>query len=378
MMSFWEKDSFYANADITIIGGGLMGLWTALELKKKSPSLSITILERGTTPLGASTRNAGFACFGSLTELLADEASMGTNKMLSIVEMRYKGIQKIKSYFSPAEIELDECGGYEALYNYKGAKVLDEQINYVNQLLAPIIGPKKVFTNSSDQISAIGLKNIDQLIHNPFEAGIHSGKLVNALTKVAISKGIQVLNGIEVLQWEELNNNVLIQTNQQKKITTNQLIVCTNGFTNSLLPELNIEPARGQIILTTPITGLITKGTFHFDEGFYYWRNIGDRILLGGARNSDFESEKTTDLSGSELIRNNLLEFLKNHLITKETILVEQYWSGIMGFTPNKTPLIKNVGTNVLAVIACNGMGVALTPIIAEEVTNQLLNKVFN
>jgi len=373
-MSFWEKESFYANADITIIGGGLMGLWTAIELKKKSPSLSITILERATTPLGSSTRNAGFACFGSLTELLADEASMGTSEMLSIVEMRFKGIQKIKSYFTSNEIDLDECGGFEALYHYKEADEIDEQINYLNQLLAPIIGSNNAFHNSTDRISSIGLKNIDQLIHNPHEAGIHSGKLVNGLTKVAINKEIQILNGIEVINWEELNNKLVIQTNQQKTITTKQLIVCTNGFTNSLLPELNIEPARGQIILTAPIAGLITKGTFHFDEGFYYWRNIGDRILLGGARNSEFENERTTDLSGSDSIRNKLLEFLKNHLVTNQPILVEQYWSGIMGFTPTKTPLVKKVGTNVLAVIACNGMGVALTPIIAEEVANQLLN----
>lgn len=374
MMSFWEKDSFYSNADITIIGGGLMGLWTSIELKKKSPLLSITILERATTPLGASTRNAGFACFGSLTELLADEVTMGTSKMLSVVEMRFKGIQKIKSYFSAAEIELDECGGYEALYHYKDANEIDNQINYINQLLAPIIGSKKSFANLTDKISSIGLKNIDQLIHNPHEAGIHSGKLVNALNKIAITKGIQVLNGIEVMSWEETNNKVVIRTNQQKTITTNQLIVCTNGFTNSLLPELNIEPARGQIILTKPITDLKANGTFHFDEGFYYWRNIGNQILLGGARNSEFANERTTDLSGSDSIRNKLLKFLKNHLVTNEPILVDQYWSGIMGFTPTKTPLVTKVGTNVLAVIACNGMGVALTPIIAEEVANQLLN----
>ncbi len=374
MMSFWEKDSFYANTDIAIIGGGLMGLWTAIELKKKSPSLFITILERATTPLGASTRNAGFACFGSLTELFADEASMGTDEMLSIVEKRFKGIQKIKRQFTSIEIDLYECGGYEALNNYKGANKIDEQIIYLNKLLAPIIGSKNAFANYTDRIASIGLKNIDQLIHNPHEAGIHSGKLVNALTKAAINKGIQVLNGIEVMSWEETNNKVIIQTNQQKTITSNQLIVCTNGFTNSLLPELNIEPARGQIILTAPIPGLVTKGTFHFDEGFYYWRNIGNRILLGGARNSDFENERTTDLSGSELIRKILLDFLKNHLVTNEPIIVEQYWSGIMGFTPTKTPLIKKAGTNVLAIIACNGMGVALTPIIAEEVTNQLLS----
>ncbi|TXT30483.1 MAG: FAD dependent oxidoreductase [Chitinophagaceae bacterium] len=109
LLSFWEKETYYADSDIAIIGGGLMGLWTALELKKQVPSLKITILERHVSPLGASTRNAGFACFGSLTELLSDEAKMGTDAMLQIVAMRFKGIEKIKSTINPNAIDLDLC-----------------------------------------------------------------------------------------------------------------------------------------------------------------------------------------------------------------------------------------------------------------------------
>jgi len=373
LLSLWEKETYYADSDIAIIGGGLMGLWTALELKKQEPSLKITILERHVSPLGASTRNAGFACFGSLTELLADEAKMGTDAMLQIVAMRYKGIEKIKSTINPNAIDLDPCGGYEPLLNYSGATVLDDQIHYLNGLLAPITGVANSFENASNKIEAIGLKHIDQLIYNPLEAGIHSGKLVNALTKIAISNGIRILNGIEISGWEENNQGVRLNTNHPVKLAANKLVVCTNGFTNSLLPQLNIEPARGQIILTKPIAGLKTKGTFHFDEGFYYWRNIGDQILLGGARNANFEAERTTDLTGSDLIRNKLVDFLHLHLNTNQPIEIEQSWSGIMGFTPNKLPLCETVSTNVVAAIACNGMGVALTPIMAENVTNLLL-----
>jgi gamma-glutamylputrescine oxidase len=81
-LSIWEKESFFAPADIIIAGSGLVGLWSAYYLKKKHPSLKITIVERGIIPAGASTRNAGFACFGSLTELLADIDHMGKEKTL--------------------------------------------------------------------------------------------------------------------------------------------------------------------------------------------------------------------------------------------------------------------------------------------------------
>ena len=86
LLSLWEKDTYYAYSDVVIIGGGLMGLWTALELKQQSPSIKITIVERHVSPLGASTRNAGFACFGSLTELLGDEAKMGTEKTIEYIK----------------------------------------------------------------------------------------------------------------------------------------------------------------------------------------------------------------------------------------------------------------------------------------------------
>lgn len=374
MQSFWEIDSYYTDTDILIIGAGLMGLWSAYELKKAAPSLSITILEKSPTPLGASTRNAGFACFGSLTELISDEETMGTDAMLSIVENRYKGILKIRQTFSDKQIQYDACGGFEAIQQtHATANHLSAHLNQLNALLAPITGIANTFEDRSNSMASYGVKGFDHLVYNPLEAGIHSGKLVQALTQLVISMGVQIINGIEITGWIKAAADMEVHTNQGATLHTKQLLVCTNGFTNALLPQLHIEPARGQILLTQPIEGLQLKGTFHFDEGFYYWRHIGNRILLGGARNLDFQGEQTTSLEGSDAIRNHLMDFLTKHIITPSPIQIEQSWSGIMGFTPNKQPLCQWTEPTVLAAIACNGMGVALTPIIAEKVAAMML-----
>ena len=71
-LSFWEKSLYFESLDFTIIGAGIVGLSTAIFLKEKFPGSKILILERGYLPSGASTKNAGFACFGSPTELLDD------------------------------------------------------------------------------------------------------------------------------------------------------------------------------------------------------------------------------------------------------------------------------------------------------------------
>ena len=61
--SYWERTSFVNEADVIIIGSGLVGLSAALWLKRQQSRIKITVLDRGFLPSGASTKNAGFACF---------------------------------------------------------------------------------------------------------------------------------------------------------------------------------------------------------------------------------------------------------------------------------------------------------------------------
>ena len=48
-------------ADVAIVGGGFTGLWTALALKARKPSLSIALIEAGLCGCGASGKNGGKA-----------------------------------------------------------------------------------------------------------------------------------------------------------------------------------------------------------------------------------------------------------------------------------------------------------------------------
>lgn len=71
-ISIWEKESFFQQQDVIIIGSGLVGLWSAILLKEKNPSLKVAIVEQGSIPSGASSRNAGFACFGNVLLRLSE------------------------------------------------------------------------------------------------------------------------------------------------------------------------------------------------------------------------------------------------------------------------------------------------------------------
>jgi glycine/D-amino acid oxidase-like deaminating enzyme len=374
MLSFWEKTHF-TKYDYLVIGAGIVGLTTAIELKEKSPHASVVVLERGIFPTGASTKNAGFACFGSLTELLSDATLMGKDKMLALVEKRWRGLARLRERLGDAAIDFRNYGGYELLTENQ----LDalEKIVHVNYLLNPLF-KGGVFLVRNEQIKEFGFSSeyVKSLVFNRFEGQIDSGLMMRSLIRKAQSMGVEMLTGVEVLEMEDQSEKVNVWVRSQAQNTLNQqkfafeaqqVGVCTNAFTKSLFPELFITPGRGQVLITKPITNLPFKGTFHYDEGFYYFRNVENRVLFGGGRNQDFENEATTEFALTNTIMNDLKFKLKNIILPHHSFEIEQEWAGIMGFGETKEPILKKHSPRVSLGVRMGGMGVAIGSLIGEE-----------
>lgn len=375
-LSVWERESFFAPADVVIAGSGFVGLWSAYYLKKNAPKLSITILERGLVPTGASTRNAGFACFGSLTELVADAAKMGEEKMLDLVEMRYKGLRRIGKVFSNKAIDFQHHGGYELIGNENtDINDLRSHIDKLNRSLKKIVRQQKIFRMSNDKIAEFGFEGVRHLVENQAEGQLHSGKLCQALLQLVQSMGVSVLNEITITSFEKVNGHLLLHTNRGISLSASQLLVCTNAFARQLLPQLDIEPARGQVLVTSPIGDLPFKGTFHYDEGFYYFRNLGDRVLLGGARNKAFEAEHTDEMVITSEIQDELERFLREIVLPGRHYTIDHRWSGIMGMGSEKMPIVQPVNDHVFCAVRMSGMGVALAPVLGEKVARMMMGK---
>ena len=155
--------------------------------------------------------------------------------------------------------------------------------------------------------------------------------------------------------WDEFNSS--------------KLIITTNGFTNKLIQQ-DLKPARAQVLITKPITNLNIKGTFHLDCGYYYFRNIDNRILLGGGRNLDFMGETTTEMSTTAKIQNELESLLHNVIFPNKNVDIDQRWSGIMGVGQQKLPLIRQYSDCVFVGVRMGGMGVALGAGVAKKIVD--------
>ncbi|RKS55339.1 glycine/D-amino acid oxidase-like deaminating enzyme [Gillisia mitskevichiae] len=366
-LSYWEHQSWLSNVDHTIVGSGIVGLNTALRLREKFPKANILILERGFLPNGASTKNAGFACFGSLSEILDDLNSHSEEEVVQLVQKRVDGLALLRTTLGNEAIDFKLWGGYE-LFTPQDKALLEDcesKMEYVNKLLFPVF-KENVFSSVPDKFN---FKKIEEtLIFNKFEGQINTGRMMEALLQKALSAGIKILNNITVQEFSEVNSGVKIKTDQFE-FSTKKLFIATNGFAAQLGMD-SVKPARAQVLITKPIENLQIQGTFHLDKGFYYFRNIDKRILLGGGRNLDIKTEETTNLGETELIQNKLEELLRETILPNIDFEIDRRWSGIMGVGVQKKPIVKRLSSNTFCGVRLGGMGVAIGSLVGKELAD--------
>lgn len=372
-LSYWEQETYFSKLDVVIIGSGIVGLNAAIQLKSKHPSLKVAIVERGILPTGASSKNAGFACFGSATELLDDLSKNTEEEVFSLVEKRWKGLQKLRKNLGDKNIDFNCWGGYEIFDDTKHFTEAAEKIEHLNKNLSPIIGNKQVFSVEDQKINEFGFKKVKNLIANNSEGQIDTGKMIFALTQLAQQRGVIILNSIEVTEIEQQQNELVLQTDKNLQIKADKVLIATNGFARQFLPEFEVFPARAQVIVTSSIKDLKVKGTFHFQQGYYYFRNINDRILFGGGRNLDFKTEETTAFGLTEIVQNKLEDLLREMILPGIDFTINYRWSGIMGVGPQKKSIIKQVDKNIFCAVRMGGMGVAIGSLVGEEAADLML-----
>ncbi|GHA46946.1 FAD-dependent oxidoreductase [Salinimicrobium marinum] len=365
--SYWEQQTWFSNIDYTIVGSGITGLNCALQLKRRFPNANILILERGLLPNGASTKNAGFACFGSISEILEDLKHHPEEEVLQLIKKRVSGLELLRKNLGDAIIGYESHGGYE-LFTSEDKELYDHcraNLKKVNQLLKPLFG-EDIF---SIKDNTFRFENIqEKLIYSKYEGQIHTGKMMAALLHKVHAVGVKILNNVTVEEVEEASGAVKVKTDQLEFLTK-KLLIATNGFA-SRFGITEVKPARAQILITKPIADLKIKGTFHLDKGFYYFRNIDDRILLGGGRNLDIKTEETTEMAETTLIQNRLDELLKTTILPHADFEVDRRWSGIMGVGHQKKPVVEQVSENIFCGVRLAGMGIAIGSLVGKELAD--------
>ncbi|MEM9548303.1 MAG: FAD-binding oxidoreductase [Bacteroidota bacterium] len=362
-LSWWESEYLVDGVDYTIIGAGIVGISTAIELKSIQPELKVLVLDKKTAPMGASTKNAGFACFGSISEIWDDFNNYGESTCRKLIEMRWKGLTKLKSRIPLTRMYYSPKPGSEIFDNEEDMSFYQGKIAWSNALTADILEHDECYHLQS---GAFGEEIINKL-----EGSLNPQKMMNELEAKARNLGVIFMFGIEI-QDIQYQNKVL--ESSTGNIGYDKLIVCTNGFSNSTLPQSKVRPARNQVLITNKMPGFELKHCYHMNKGYVYFRSYNERLLIGGGRDLDLEGETTVELGTTELITSYLKEIVKRTILKDREFRIAHTWSGILGVGDSKMPIVKFINPDVLVAIRMGGMGVAIGSYIGEVAASMVLS----
>ncbi|MCC5935377.1 MAG: FAD-dependent oxidoreductase [Balneolales bacterium] len=362
--SWWERDLLARPADLLIIGSGITGLATALFYKRQHPAHRVMVLDRGFWPTGATGRNAGFACFGSAGELLDDmqqEAEAGVKDRL---RLRLEGLALLKEELGSEEIGFEMTGGYEIFD--------DTNDPHFRESLAQLPRFSRWVEELTGEADTYEFREINGFpsIFNRLEGYLHSGKMLQALVRKVQQAGVEI-------RW----NTPVTEVHQHGAVLQDGLaleaavVLCaTNGYTSTLLGETQVKPARGYVFVTNPLQKLPWHGSCHYNRGYVYFRDLGDRLLIGGARDVDKAGEESILNEINPKIKNWLVSFVNDKLGIDPDWQIDQEWTGVMGFGATKTPECRRHENGVYTAAGLGGMGVAIGMKLGQRTASLITN----
>ena len=214
------------------------------------------------------------------------------------VQLRWEGLKALKNWLGTASIDLQMNGSWE-LFNASEKEAYEnamDNLNMINDKLKTITGNGKCMVEDSNSLANFGFSGFKFAIKNNEEGQINTALLSKKAELSLAQDGVEILRGVSFKSYVESTADVTLNTSIGE-IKCGQLLFCSNGFSKRHIPQFDVQPARAQVLITKPIENLKINGTFHMDRGYYYFRNINGRILLGEEDNSILKKKTQINLA---------------------------------------------------------------------------------
>ena len=300
-------------ADVEIVGGGITGVSAALALARKGKH--VRLHEARAIASGASGRNGGFALRGgamaydSAREWLGRDAAADYWRLTEayVDRMAELGGDAIRRTGSLRLAGDDECGELRA--EYDALREDGFAAEWRDGLPEPLAG------------------RFPGALFHPDDAVLQPARLVRRLALAAAEEGVEIREHHRVHELDALEAETVL--------------VATDGYPSGLLGELEglIIPTRGQMIATEPLRERLFPLPHYGRHGYDYWhQNDEGRLIVGGFRDADMDSEFTAEEATTERIQGALDGFAETLLGRKPT--VTHRWSGVFGLVPDLMPVV--------------------------------------
>ena len=329
----------------------------ALRLRQRHPDWRMLIVDRATVG-GATTRNAGFACFGSPSELLEDWQQLGAEATVALVKMRWDGLQALRQTWGDHALGYRDCGAVEAFSDPALLAACRDALPRLNEALCDTLGTEPFTTDV--KAGDAGLTGLEGVIASPLEGAIDTSCLATTLREQLHRENIGLLTGHEVTNLIHGQGCWTVET-ADGHIQAPRVLVANNGWASALL-DLDVQTAPNTVLVSQPQAALLLPSTVHHDRGYVYAREVDGRVLIGGGRHWTCSSE-------AERVER-LKAWAVEHIAGLSHFEVEFQWQGHLGVGASRGPLIEDLGDGLYAGVRMGGMGVAIGTLVGRKLAD--------
>jgi glycine/D-amino acid oxidase-like deaminating enzyme len=369
-----RADSVPAEADVAIIGGGIAGLSTALELARGGARP--VVLDREPIGWGASSRNGG---------ALAGAAALGRSRgnlqqavdpaiLTAMVEEAEQSFDDFEQLVEREGLACDyrRTGRFTGAHAPAAMRTLETRAEILNRARPG----EAQLVSRADMGAEIATSRYHGGLVVQRAGSLHPGKYVQELARVAEAAGASLHGGVSVEGYTSEGSGFHLRT-AAGDIRAGALMVATNGYTGAVTPwqQRRVVPVASYMIATESlgqarVAALLPKLRVYGDtkKVLYYFRPSpdGDRILFGG-RASFVQSD--TRRAGARLHR-----FLVHLMPQLAGTRITHAWQGNVAFAFDYLPHV-GMHEGVHYALACNGSGVVTMTHLGRQAARQILGR---
>ncbi|PIV36780.1 MAG: FAD-dependent oxidoreductase [Lysobacterales bacterium CG02_land_8_20_14_3_00_62_12] len=358
-------------ADVVVLGAGITGLSTAIELAERG--YSVIVLEAETIGWGASGRSGGQMIFGYGCEQHTLRNLVGADDARKLFDWSREGLRLIGERVAKYRIDCDLQAGHAH------AAIKPRQVEELKLWQADLQDhyayPDLQFWDRQRLRQTLATERYQALLFDPAGGHLHPLNYTLGLARAALSLGVKIYQHSKVLAVQE-GARVVFRT-AQGDASGSFAVLAGNAWLGGLVPSLEakIMPV-GTYICATECLGaeraraLIQNRMAVADINFVldYFRLSGDHRMLFGGR-----------VSYSRLPPPNLRHSMRQRLLKVfpqlADVAIDYVWGGYVDISMNRAPHWGRQGANLYFAQGFSGHGIAATGlagrVIAEAIHGQ-------
>ncbi|NEQ96963.1 MAG: glycine oxidase ThiO [Cyanothece sp. SIO2G6] len=343
-------------SDILIIGGGIIGLAIAIELRQHGSS--VTLLTRNRTE--AATRAAA----GMLAPQ-AEAIPAGPFQDLSLKSLAlYPGWMRTLENIAPVTCGYWPCGIIAPHYGSSPSSEELAQCSPTRQWL-PDAALRQTYPDLDERITGAWWL--------PEEGQVDPCRLATALYQAAIALNITIHDNVTVQSFQQSHGRVAGVQTTQGTWSAAHYVLATGAWSNALLP-IPIAPVKGQLVsVHVPSHDHPTHQPLQqviYGPGIYIVPRQDDRIVIGAT----VESVGFTPHNTPAGLRSLLTDAIQIYPPLSDYPIIEQWW-GFRPATPDHLPILgASHCDNLTLATGHHRNGILLAPVTAKLIADHILS----